>query len=79
MTAAQVLWETAGADPDRPAVTDLDDGRGSTRTYAQLVVRAASVGGGLLGLGLEPGDRVALLLPNGHAYVDSYLGAVAAG
>jgi acyl-CoA synthetase (AMP-forming)/AMP-acid ligase II len=79
MTAAQVLWDAAGAGPDRPAVTDLDDPVGTTRTYAQMVARVAAVGAGFLGLGLEPGDRVALLLPNGHAYVDSYLGAVAAG
>jgi acyl-CoA synthetase (AMP-forming)/AMP-acid ligase II len=36
------------------------------------------VAGGFRSLGLQPGDRVALLLPNSIAYVESFLGAVAA-
>ncbi|WP_052914310.1 class I adenylate-forming enzyme family protein [Protofrankia coriariae] len=80
ITAAQVLWDAARRHPDRPCLTDLDDAVGATTsTYAQLVERVAAVAGGLLGLGLEPGDRVALLLHNSHAYVQAYLGATAGG
>jgi acyl-CoA synthetase (AMP-forming)/AMP-acid ligase II len=80
LTAAETLWDAAERHPDRPCVTDLDDTAGTpTLSYAQVVERAAAVGGAFRGLGLEPGDRVALLLPNSHAYVESYLGAVAAG
>ncbi|MDT7574475.1 MAG: hypothetical protein QOH17_808 [Pseudonocardiales bacterium] len=76
-TAAQVLHDAATRWPDRPCVTDLDDG--STLTYAQLDARAAAVAGGLRGMGLAPGERVALLLPNGQAYLAAFLGALAAG
>jgi acyl-CoA synthetase (AMP-forming)/AMP-acid ligase II len=79
-TAAQVLWDTALRSPGKPGVTDLDaDGGPSTRTYAQLVHHVAAVAGGLRASGLEAGDRVALLLHNSHAYVETYLGAIAAG
>ncbi|WP_261574386.1 class I adenylate-forming enzyme family protein [Frankia gtarii] len=79
-TAAQVLWEAARRHPDRPCLTDLDEPAGPcTLSYAQLADRVAAMAGGLLGLGLTPGDRVALLLSNSGAYVEAYLGAIAAG
>ncbi len=80
ITAAQVLWQAARRHPDRPCLTDLDDVAGATTlTYTQVVERVAAVAAGLLGLGLQAGDRVALLLHNSHAYVEAYLGAIAGG
>lgn len=80
VTAAQVLDAVATRHPDRPCVTDLDAvGGPSTLSYSELAGRVAAVGGGLLALGLEPGDRVALLMHNSISYVEAYLGAVAAG
>jgi acyl-CoA synthetase (AMP-forming)/AMP-acid ligase II len=76
-TAAQVLHNAAARWPDRPCVTDLDDG--STLTYAELDARVAGIGAGLRAMGLAAGERVALLLPNGQAYLAAYLGAIAAG
>jgi acyl-CoA synthetase (AMP-forming)/AMP-acid ligase II len=79
-TAAWDLWSVAEQAPDDPCVTDLDaTGGASTLGYGELAARVSAVAGGLLDLGLEPGDRVALLLHNSHAYVESYLGAIAAG
>ncbi|NMI01117.1 class I adenylate-forming enzyme family protein [Pseudonocardia acidicola] len=79
-TAAQVLWDAARRYPDRPCVTDLDAAGGpATLTYAQLVERVAALAGGLRARGLREGDRVALLQHNSHAYVESYLAAIAAG
>lgn len=83
-TAAEVLWDTARRFPHQPCVTDLDAdlagvGEQDTLDYAQLVEKVARLAGGLVARGLKPGDRVALLLPNGHAYVQSYLAAIAAG
>jgi acyl-CoA synthetase (AMP-forming)/AMP-acid ligase II len=79
-TAAQVLWATAARTPYRDCVTDLDSAdRPGPVSYAALVDRAAAIAGGFRQAGLEPGDRVALLLHNGHAYVEAYLGANAAG
>ena len=78
-TAAQVLWGAAQRGPDRPCVTDLDSGPVETLSYGQVVERVAAVAGGFRDRGLGAGDRIALLLPNGLAYVDAYLGALAAG
>lgn len=78
-TIAQVLWHTAQQYPDRACVTDLDDPKPATVSYADLVGRVAAVAGAWRGLGLEPGDRVALLLHNSQAYVEAWLGAAAAG
>ena len=79
-SAAHTLWDAAGRFSQSPCVTDLDaPGGPATLTYADLAGRVAAVAGGFLGLGARPGDRVALLLPNGCAYVESFLGAAAAG
>jgi acyl-CoA synthetase (AMP-forming)/AMP-acid ligase II len=79
-SAAQVLQAAAGQFPQVPCVTDLDaPGGPQTLTYAQLARRVAAVAGVFLALGAQPGDRVALLLPNGLAYVECFLGAAAAG
>ncbi|RTL62108.1 MAG: hypothetical protein EKK42_32890 [Pseudonocardiaceae bacterium] len=77
---AQLLWDAALLSPDAPCVTDLDArGGGSTHTYAEVVARVAALGAGIRELGLERGDRVAMLLPNSHAYVDWQLAIWAAG
>ena len=79
-TAAQVLWATTARTPYRDCVTDLDSAdRPGPVSYAALTERVAAVAGGFRHAGLRPGDRVALLLHNGHAYVEAYLGANAAG
>jgi carnitine-CoA ligase len=41
-------------------------------TYVDLVDRAARVAGGLVSLGVAPGDRVATMLPNGNDYVAAW-------
>ena len=79
-SAAHTLWDAAARFSQSPCVTDLDAPGGPvTLTYADLAGRVAAVAGGFLGLGASPGDRVALLLPNSCAYVESFLGAAAAG
>jgi acyl-CoA synthetase (AMP-forming)/AMP-acid ligase II len=78
-TAAQALWLSATRFADQPCLTDLDAVGGPlTLSYAQLTERVARVAGGLTELGAQPGDRVALLLPNSTGYVVSFLGAAAA-
>ncbi len=44
----------------------------ATTTYAQLLDRAGRLAGGLGALGIEPGDRVVLLLPNGVRFVEAW-------
>ncbi|MHA3704261.1 long-chain-fatty-acid--CoA ligase [Jatrophihabitans sp. YIM 134969] len=70
-----VLLATAEKFPDRPAVK-LDD---VVLTYADLVAQARKVAGGLQAAGIEPGDRIALVLPNVLAYPVTFYGAQFAG
>ena len=59
-----------GHDPSDPA---------QTRTFAQLADRVTRIAGGLLALGLEPGDRVLDLQSNSTTYVETDLAIRAAG
>ncbi|MGD9752874.1 MAG: long-chain fatty acid--CoA ligase [Acidimicrobiia bacterium] len=53
--------------------------RGKTTTYGQLRTQVAGFRGGLHGLGLEPGDRLAVLCANNWYFVVSYLAGLSAG
>jgi long-chain acyl-CoA synthetase len=53
--------------------------RGKTTTYGLLREQAAGLRGGLLGLGLEPGDRVGIVAANNWYFVVSYLAVLGAG
>ncbi|HUF32877.1 MAG TPA: AMP-binding protein [Acidimicrobiales bacterium] len=53
--------------------------RGKPTTYGALRDQVAAMRGGLAGLGLEPGDRVALLCANNRWFVVSYLAALGLG
>lgn len=53
--------------------------RGKNTTYGQLVEQSAAFRGGLAGLGLDPGDRVAIVCGNNWYFVVSYLSVVGAG
>ena len=48
-------------------------------TYAEAWTRGLRLANGLLTLGLDPGDRVAVLEDNGIEAQDMYAGAAAAG
>jgi long-chain acyl-CoA synthetase len=73
----EVLAAAAAEFPHRPAVACDNE----SLSYAELLDRARRVAGGLDSLGLGPGDPIALLLPNGPAFVTAFfaiaeLGAV---
>jgi long-chain acyl-CoA synthetase len=73
LTAA--LDRAAATWPDRVAVDFL----GASTTYRELadeVARGAQV---LLGLGVKPGDRVALVLPNCRSHVVAFYAALRVG
>ena len=53
--------------------------RGRPTTYGALRDQVAHVRGGLARLGLQPGDRLALLCNNGRYFVDFYLAALGMG
>src|SRR6202012_429423 len=48
-------------------------------TYAELFEAARRIGGGLRELGLEPGDRVGIMLDNRPEYVLTWIGSLLAG
>jgi long-chain acyl-CoA synthetase len=53
--------------------------RGKITTWGELQQQAAGLRGGLTGLGLEPGDRVAIVCANNWYFVVSYLAVLGAG
>jgi long-chain acyl-CoA synthetase len=53
--------------------------RGRSTTYGDLREQTAALRGGLVGLGLEPGDRVAILCANNWYFVAAYLAVLGAG
>ncbi len=72
-----VLSRRAARNPDAPAV--VDTGTGERLTYAELDRRANQAGNMLLGLGVQPGDRVALLLPNCVPFLETFYGGAKVG
>jgi len=64
------LAERGGLDSERKAVVF----EGRSRTYGELRDRARRVGDGLIGIGIEPGDRVAVLSTNRLEYFEIELG-----
>ena len=72
---AGILTETAEKHGDRPALK-LDD---AVVTYAQLDEGSARVAGLLKAKGMEPGDRVGIMLPNVPYFGVVYYGVLRAG
>jgi len=61
----------------RPAVTDVRSGH--SLSYADLVREVEDVRAFLIGEGVEPGQRIGLLAPNGIAYLPAAFGLLATG
>ncbi|MWA00419.1 AMP-binding protein [Actinomadura sp. LD22] len=78
-TICTALAATAAEHGDRPAYSDRVGGRWRTLTWAETRTRALETAAGFAALGLEPGDVVALMMPNRSEHVLADLGAVHAG
>lgn len=74
-TFADPLRRAVVVAPDRPAVVDGE----ATYTFRELGERCLRLAAAMSSLGLEPGDRVALLMTNGHRYIEAYLALPSAG
>ncbi|MEX0344489.1 MAG: AMP-binding protein [Rhizobiaceae bacterium] len=70
-----LVSEAAAKWPDRPAL----DFRGRKITYAELAAAIDIAAGRFVSLGVLPGDRVALLLPNTPWHPVCFFGALKAG
>jgi len=75
MNLGQMLAETADRVPDKPALIFRDQ----AIRYRELNRRANQVANALIGLGIQPGDRVALYMPNLPYFIDAYYGILKAG
>lgn len=75
LNLAQGLRESAKAHPNKPALVIGE----TTLTYGMLHAYAQRFAGALQGLGLKPGQHVALMLPNVPQFSIAYYGALYAG
>ena len=75
MTLGQMLAQTAERLPNKTAIRFRDQ----ETTYADFDKRANQVANGLIALGVQPGDRVALLLHNIPLFMEAYYGILKAG
>jgi long-chain acyl-CoA synthetase len=73
LAAAASQWD------DQPAYTDRDGGPWQTLTWGQTRERALQLAAAFAALGLEPGERVALMMPNRVEHVLADYGALHAG
>jgi long-chain acyl-CoA synthetase len=78
-TVCDLLDRTAAAEGDDPAYSNEDGDGWQTLTWAQVRQQVRELAAGFAALGLAPGERVALMLPNRTEHVLADLGAVHAG
>ena len=74
-TVGDVLVRGAALWPDKDAIVFPD----CRRTYAELYAGARRCARSLLGLDIEPGERIGLLMPNCLDFVETVFGAALAG
>jgi long-chain acyl-CoA synthetase len=75
LSLAAILAESAARYPSNPALA-----MGPAKiTYAELWEQARRYAATLEGLGIEPGDRVAIMIPNVPDFPRAYYGILAAG
>jgi long-chain acyl-CoA synthetase len=79
LTVCDLFERTAAGSGDAPAFSDEAGDGWQTLTWAQAYQRVLRLSAGFAALGLEPGERVALMLPNRSEHVLADLAAVFAG
>jgi crotonobetaine/carnitine-CoA ligase len=79
-TVPGLLRDQADARPDHPALV-FEDAAGATRsyTYRQLLDAALATAGGFAALGVRPGDKVVMSLPNCPEAVLTFFGLAVLG
>ncbi len=79
-TFCDVLASAAAQFGDLPAFSDREDGGAwETITWAETAELALQLGAAFIELGLQPGDKVALMLPNRVEHVLADFGVLHAG
>jgi len=77
LTVSGVLDHAADNWPDRDALVVVD--QGVRWSWKELRDRARKLAGGLLAIGLEPGDRIGMLAPNRAEWLLAQFGSAYAG
>ncbi|HKO15627.1 MAG TPA: AMP-binding protein [Gemmatimonadaceae bacterium] len=72
---AHLLWRAAHRFDQHPAMVE----RGHSVSFAAVGERAAGIASALVDAGVQPGDRVAVLLPRGETAAAAFFAALAAG
>jgi long-chain acyl-CoA synthetase len=75
LSVAAVLAENARRRPAKEALVEGD----LRLTFAEVWQRALAQAGALVGLGVRPGDRIALMAPNTAEFPQAYYAIAAAG
>src|SRR5215204_2488683 len=75
MLVSDFLRRAVHLYPDREAIVSGDQ----RFTYAQFEERVNRLANALLALGVEKGDRAALLSPNAHQFLECFYGVTAIG
>src|SRR5579859_7489557 len=78
-TLCDLLGATAAESGGAPAFSDEDGDGWRTLAWAQARQQVLELAAGFAALGLQPGERVALMLPNRTEHVLADLAAVHAG
>lgn len=79
-TLLEVLDWHCGTHPGQTHLTLLDEGGpGQALTYEDLRAAGLALASGLVSTELLPGETVALMLPTGREYFESFIGVLAAG
>ena len=72
---ANLLWQSGTRFAEQAAILE----RGQATTYAEVLEKAMGVAGALAAAGVQPNDRVAVLMRRGPDAAASLFGALAAG
>lgn len=75
MNVGQLLANSAAREPGKTAIIFRDQ----QTSYGELDKRANQVANALIGLGIQKGDRVGVLIHNIPLYVEAYYGILKAG
>ncbi|MEV5610622.1 long-chain fatty acid--CoA ligase [Streptomyces sp. NPDC052225] len=75
LSLAAILADNARRRPDKTGLVEGDQ----RYTFAELWLRARKQAAALAGLGVRPGDKVALMAPNTAEFPRAYYAALAAG
>ena len=76
---ADQVWRHVAGNRDRPAILWRTEAAEGALTWGELADRAAALAANLKSLGVEPGDRVAAILPNRPEAMIAFLAAASIG